>query len=300
MSLQYVTIDAFTATRYAGNPVAIIHLPDPDPTAITQRQKQAIAKEFNLSEIVFLHLAKPTPTSVQFASEVIIDIFTSYAEVPFAGHPTVGTAFYILHILKLGVSALITKAGKIPISINEAGTGVSAEIPHNFHQHSKTYDDHVLKPKAVVSIVKGMSFIFVQLDDLEALATAHVHGNLNVDTYNPEILDDGWKVGLVGTMYLVAQGEEEDGRKKYRTRMFASREDPGTGSASSGLASWLALQEDKGKGEGPFKYAFTQGVEMGKKNEIFLEVERTKTGDAIKKVVLSGQGVKVMEGRLEL
>lgn len=107
-------------------------------------------------------------------------------------------------------------------------------------------------------------------------------------------------MGLVGTMYFVAQGEEEDGRKKYRTRMFGSREDPGTGSGSSGLASWLALQEEKNMGKGPFTYAFTQGVEMGKQNEIFLEVHRTETGDAIEKVFLIGQAVKVMEGKLEL
>jgi len=91
----------------------------------------------------------------------LVDIFTPHAEVPFAGHPTVGAAFYVLHVMNLGSSSFITKAGKIPIFINRERAIVSAEIPHNFHQHSKTYDDHILKPKAVVSIVKGMSFILV-------------------------------------------------------------------------------------------------------------------------------------------
>ena len=82
--------------------------------------------------------------------------------------------------------------------------------------------------------------------------------------------------------------------------MFGSREDPGTGSASSALGCWLALQEEKGAGKGPFRYAFTQGVEMGKTNDISVEVTRDEAGTGIKKVVLSGPAVEVMEGTLEV
>ena len=143
-----------------------------------------------------------------------------------------------------------------------------------------------------------MSFIFALLPDLHALGKARE--NLHADTYDPSPLDEGWKNGLIGTMYLVAQGEDEFGRKKYRTRMFASREDPGTGSASSALGCYLALQEGKEKGKGPFNFAFTQGVEMGKKNEISVEVTRDEKGTGIEKVVLSGAAVTVMEGTLEV
>lgn len=147
-----------------------------------------------------------------------------------------------------------------------------------------------------------MSFIFVQLPDLEILAKANK--NLNVveygSTYNPIALDEGWQNGLVGTMYLVAQGTDEYGRKKYATRMFGSREDPGTGSASSGLGCYLALKEPKEAGNGPFKYSFTQGVEMGRRNNIAVEVTRGEGGVGIEKVVLSGAAVKVMEGSLEV
>lgn len=147
-----------------------------------------------------------------------------------------------------------------------------------------------------------MSFIFVPLPDLPTLAKATV--NLHVEkygsTYDPSPLDDGWQVGLVGTMYLVAQGLDEFGRKKYRTRMFGSREDPGTGSASSALGCYLALQEPKEAGEGPFRYAFIQGVEMGRKNNIAVEVTRGEDGQGIEKVLLSGAAVKVMEGTLEV
>ena len=293
MKLSYTTLDVFTSFRYAGNPVAIVQVPS--GTSLSQAQKQAIAAEFNLSEIVFLHLPAEGVTS----SERKIDIFTHQAEVPFAGHPTIGTSHYLLHTTSQDVNTVLTKAGKIAIEKYEQTGEVKAEIPFDFHVHEKTFESALNGIKnPVASIVNGMSFIYVVLPDLETLSKAkeNLHGN----TYDPSVLDEGWKNGLVGTMYLVAQGTDEFGRKRYRTRMFGSREDPGTGSASSGLGCWLAGQEDKSLGKGPFKYAFTQGVEIGRKNDIGVEVTRGESGEGIQKVVLSGSATPVMEGTLEV
>ncbi|KAH9222363.1 hypothetical protein DL95DRAFT_518717 [Leptodontidium sp. 2 PMI_412] len=293
MRLSYTTLDVFTSTRYAGNPVAVVRVPS--GTSLTQTQKQAIAAEFNLSEIVFLHLPAEGTTS----TERKIDIFTHQAEVPFAGHPTIGTSHYLLETTSQDVKTVITKAGKIAIEKDPQTGEVKAEIPFDFHIHGKTFESPLNGTQnPVASIVNGMSFIYVVLPDLEALAKAKE--NLNENTYDPSALDEGWRNGLVGTMYLVPQGTDEFGRKKYRTRMFGSREDSGTGSASSGLACWLAGQEDKSLGKGPFKYAFTQGVEMGRKNEIGVEVTRGENGEGIQEVVLSGTATTVMEGTLEV
>lgn len=198
---------------------------------------------------------------------------------------------------------MITKAGRIPISKDVETGEVRAVIPQNFHVHEVKYvSDLTSVPAETTSIVKGMSFIFVELKDLETLAKARE--NLNVkyhgSTYTATPLDEGWQVGLIGTMYFVSQGVDEFGRKKYRTRMFGSREDPGTGSASSALGCYLALKEEKEAGKGPFKFAFTQGVEMGRKNEISVEVSRGEGGVGIERVVLSGKAVEVMEGTLEV
>jgi PhzF family phenazine biosynthesis protein len=143
-----------------------------------------------------------------------------------------------------------------------------------------------------------MSFIFVPLPDLPTLSRASK--NLAVNTYDPTPLDAGWQNGLIATMYLVPQGVDEFRRKKYRTRMFGTREDPGTGSASSALGCWLALKEPKDAGKGPFQFVFEQGVEMGRRNEISVEVTRGEGGEGIAKVLLSGKAVKVMEGTLEV
>lgn len=293
MKLKFETLDVFTTARYQGNPLAIISVPfDLSPT-LTQTQKQTIATEFNLSEIVFLHLPEPgtSPKSRK------IDIFTSLAEVPFAGHPTIGTSTYLLKILNEDVNEVITKAGPIPIAVDEGTGNVNAEVPFDFHVHERTVGCNLNEgaKNPVASIVNGMAFIYVELPSLEALSSAKKLGNLNIETYDPSSLDEGWKNGLVGTMYFVAQGEDEFGRKKYRTRMFGSREDPGTGSASSGLGCLLSGRKG---GAGTFRYAFEQGVEMGRRNEIEVGVQRG--GKGIEKVLLSGTAAKVMEGVLEV
>ncbi|PMD42783.1 Diaminopimelate epimerase-like protein [Hyaloscypha variabilis F] len=295
MQLEFTTLDVFTDTRYTGNPVAIIRVPADLSPPLTQSQKQSIASEFNLSEIVFLHLpADSTSTSRN------IDIFTHQAEVPFAGHPTVGTSHYLLKTLNEKVDTLITKAGPIAISVDASTGNVKAVIPQDFHVHAKTFPCILNgKENPTTSIVKGMSFIFVQLETLEQLAAAGTVNNLNGETYDPSVLDEGWRVGLVGTMYFVPQGKDQIGRKRYRTRMFGSREDPGTGSASSALGCYLAGLEEGG-GKGPFGFVFEQGVEMGRRNQIEVEVTRVEGGVGVEKVVLSGAAITVMEGSLQI
>jgi PhzF family phenazine biosynthesis protein len=128
MQLSFTTLDVFTATRYNGNPLAIIRVPASEKTNLTQEQKLKIAAEFNLSEIVFLHI--PAPAS-DF-KEVDIDIFTSLAEVPFAGHPTIGTSHYLLNELGEETEAIVTKAGRIPIEkdrLNREVKAVSSDEP---------------------------------------------------------------------------------------------------------------------------------------------------------------------------
>ncbi|KAJ8064010.1 hypothetical protein OCU04_007853 [Sclerotinia nivalis] len=319
MHIPFTTLDVFTPTRYLGNPLAIIR--PPTPTSLSQTQKLQIAKEFNLSEVVFLHL--PQEESLDSNSnpkELKIDIFTADAEIPFAGHPTIGTAFFVRNYLGLkSVEALITKAGRIPISFpndgnrngSDNGKIATAQIPHDIHVHAKTYSfkDFTTGEETqcpIVSIVNGMSFILVHLPSLEHLERAPEIGNLNPDSYHVQNLDEGWRNGLCSTMYFVGLGNEK-GRCMYRTRMFATAEDPGTGSASCALACWLSVREE-GDGKGNVdgdggmekKFGFVQGVEMGRRNDIFVNVRMTRDGVTVEEVVLSGEAVKVMEGILEV
>ena len=119
-------------------------------------------------------------------------------------------------------------------------------------------------------------------------------------TYDPSVLDEGWQEGLVGTFYYVRLGIDAEEGRMLRTRMFGSKEDPATGSVPSALASWLSLQEERGRVRERFGYVLTQGVEMGRRSEIGVEVWKNKEGEAVERVVLSGEAVPVMEGWVDI
>lgn len=293
MELAFTTLDVFTKTRYEGNPVAVVQVPAASKTHLTQAQKQAIATEFSLSEIVFMHLPPPGSTY----DEIIIDIFTSKSEVPFAGHPTIGAAAFILNVQRQKTSTIVTKAGRIPIRLDEDCGEVQAVVPQSFHIHAVKYTSELTtQPAETTSIVNGMSFIFVPLPDLDTLEKAD--RNLHDENYEPLSLDEGWRSGLLGTMYYVAQGVDRSGRRRFRARMFSFREDPGTGSACSALGCYLVSKLPAAEGKGPFQFVIEQGVEMGRRNEIFVEVTRGEGGEGIEKVILSGRAVKIMQGTL--
>ena len=297
--LSFLTLDVFTSIRYTGNPLAIVKVPR--STTLSQTQKQRIAREFNLSETVFLH--EQTQRDQQDGS-VRIDIFTSHAEVPFAGHPTVGTANYLLRVLKdtplNDVKALQAKAGRIGISVLPAVNGVQISVVHNVHFHDSLSKDTSFGENPVISIVKGMTFILPKLPDLNSLGLQTTSVLDASNTYTAyEKLDEGWQEGLIGTYFYVDKGTSADGVRNLRTRMFASREDAATGSAASALSSYLSLQEGKA---GRYKYAIVQGVEMGQRSEIFVEVGVKDGGNRleIEDVLLSGSAVPVMQGTLEV
>ena len=292
MKLDFVTVDVFTTTPYLGNPLAIVTVPAALKDTLRQGQKQLVAREFNLSETVFAH--QQTREELD-KGEVRIEIFTKTAEIPFAGHPTIGTSTYLKQISPLdNFEALLTKAGRIAVRKTE--NGVSLDVSHSIHIHSS---DFLQTPHPVVSIVKGMTFILVKLSHLEDLAAKN--GPVYTDVYNNSVLDEGWQQGGAYTYYYVDLNElaGESGRSKsvrsLRTRLLLDFEDPATGSAASALCSYLSMTE---KSEGVIAYEITQGVEMGRKSDIKVEVE-LRNGE-VERVTLSGTAVKIMEGSLEV
>ncbi|KAK5312143.1 hypothetical protein LTR93_011449 [Exophiala xenobiotica] len=280
-TLSFVTLDVFTTTRHTGNPLAIVNVPASLNT-LSQSEKQRTAHEFNLSETVFLHEQTDFDT---VSSSVRIDISTAYAEVFFAGHPTVGTANYLLRILDLQ---------------NDLN-GTRIAVAHDVHIHAdhpfadQPFFDRYQYP--VVSIVKGMTFILAQLPDLDALArqTKNLLGPENTYT-SQDALDQGWRTGIMATY-----------TRELRARVFGSREDPATGSAASALAVCLALQTGRAE---RYRYRLTQGVEMGQNSQIAVEIS-TKLATAttedgtndmveVDEVLLSRSAVLTMRGTLEI
>ncbi|KAG5646367.1 hypothetical protein DXG03_003690 [Asterophora parasitica] len=292
LKLRFVHLDVFTTTRFLGNQLAIVHLPE--NVELSQSQKFQIANEFNLSETVFLH---ESPGS---DSPTTIDIFTTSQELPFAGHPTVGTGWYLLS-QNPGESTITlkTKAGTIPVVRN--GERVTVEVPINFkiHEPFAQPDLKALQPRlkegdyvngrdgaeALVSIVKGMTFVLLQLVDEAALAALQPYPT----PFYADKLGD-WS----GSAAVYAFVEREDG--VVRTRMFdGPHEDSATGSAASTLAGWLA----KKKGQGKWKIEIVQGVEIGRKSDILVEVEVGSDGEIVR-IDLGGAAVEVIEGWLRV
>ncbi|KAJ5142964.1 uncharacterized protein N7515_001751 [Penicillium bovifimosum] len=208
--LNFVTLDVFTSTPYSGNPLAVVFLED---TALTQSQKQTIAREFNFSETIFVH-------PVNDKTKRTIDIFTTKHEIPFAGHPTIGAATWFLHHStnpadSSNVTTLTTKSGDIPIRANSSDKTVAAKIAHNTRIHAARFSlsellrlHPSLAPFVredatfpVFSVVNGMSQVFVELPSLEALGAVALAsgGELVSDQY----LDEGWRNGLICLYFFV-------------------------------------------------------------------------------------------------
>lgn len=289
-SLRYITLDVFTSSRYAGNPLALVLVPPGQdvPTELMQR----VAREFNYSETVFLYENNDQ-------AEWRMRIFTVDAELPFAGHPTIGTASYVLS-LQSNDTKLRCNAGLIDIGYVAGAQSIWAEIPHDFHRHEvvAVQTQQVLdvqpglradsiKTIDIVSPVKGMTFMVAELTDLEALASVAISGK------RPSLqLDDGWDQGFVAIAFYVKIAEDT-----YHTRMIEKIfEDPATGSMSCGLATLLAMRSKSQTAE----LKFIQGVDMGRRSEIGVSVVLCDDLQTLKQLKLKGTAVKVMEGKVFL
>ncbi|KAM0480948.1 hypothetical protein ACHAPX_003839 [Trichoderma viride] len=308
MELPYVTLDVFTRTRFAGNPLAVVTIPASGPPP-TQAQKQSIAREFNFSETIFIHdVADPATNTSR-----TIDIFLTTAEIPFAGHPTIGGA---ITLLSQGVTQIVTKAGPIPVTPTGPDS-VSIGVPHNVHLHAASLASypglepavHLQRNEAirqlelaapVFSLVKGMTFVPIKLSSLELLAAVNVS---SMEFKAAGFLDADWQQGFVGRFYHVITGTSttDDGVPviQLRTRMMAhDLEDPATGSASCCLAAYMSIHGRDKQTTQKRRYEFTQGVEMGR--ESFIVVDVGLKDGALDTVTLAGSAVQVMRGHVTI
>ncbi|MCJ1407267.1 hypothetical protein MMC19_001338 [Ptychographa xylographoides] len=318
--LSFVTVDVFTSVRFGGNPLAIVDVPK--RISLSQEQKQIVAREFNFSETVFLH-----ETDGLYEGRKL-DIFTTTAELPFAGHPTIGTLCYIGSQSEASSSAkvqhaqdhtqdlqLLTKAGTIVARYHHPGRTADAEIPHNFQVH-----DEFMTPASILemqprladmaksrsitsplaSIVKGMTFILIELpNDSEHLGSLSINQPpLPPDSYS---LNKGWEQSFVAPYYyVITNPESKSGVVNIRARMIESSigEDPATGSAACTLACRLAqLNRNRGL---THDFAIEQGVEMGRPSQIRVRVTLRDDGRQIERVVLSGSAVLVTQGTINI
>lgn len=306
--MDYVTLDVFTDTPLAGNQLAIVLVPRDHALRDDKQRMQAIAREFNYSETVFLHEVdepRPSPGHGEFR----INIFTLAQELPFAGHPTIGTAWYLAQRLpELQSVTLLALAGPIAISYDRGSDGsvrATAAIPYNVHQHATPMAaEDVLKAQPrlrgklksptqpVVSVVKGMTFALIEVNSLERLSQV---GPTSVDT--EVTLDAAWSPSFCGTYFFFAE-TWAPGKVKVHTRMIEGPlEDPATGSAASTLAAYLSLWSGRGDASAGAvaEYEVIQGADMGRPSRMLVKTTIGTSGQ-LSKIELSGTAVKVMQG----
>jgi trans-2,3-dihydro-3-hydroxyanthranilate isomerase len=297
MGYRYYICDVFTDTRFGGNQLAVL----PEAQGLSDRQMQQVAREFNFSETAFVLPAEQGHTCR-------VRIFTPAVEIPFAGHPNIGTAFVLAATGGFGpVDASLTvtfeeKAGLVPITIHRRqgtvwcqlsaperlslGQTVPAEVVAA--AVSLAADDVVVTTHQPQVASVGLPFLMTELRDRSALERARING---------QGFDALAARGVVPDVHLYVRSSDEF---DIRARMFAPfdgvPEDPATGSANCALAGLLSHYD--GARDGPASWRIAQGVEMGRPS--VLEASAERRDGAVVATRVGGASVLVSEGVIEV
>ncbi len=298
---EFVQLDVFTKTPLAGNPLAIF----PDARGLTDGEMQSLAREMNLSETTFI---LPREPEVEAAEGKRVRIFTVEEELPFAGHPTLGTALYLQSIApsKLEQVVLDLNVGKIPVRFmsepENQSDRVGGEVFGEMAQRDPEFGT-ILARERLAAVLKdqreaiaseppcqvvstGLPFAIVPIRDREALA------QLKPDlSRSAELLQ-----GSGAQFFYFISPPTGEGEREARARMFFyGGEDPATGSAAGCAASWMVRH---GWAESDEQILIRQGVEARRPSEIFVRAKGE--GEKVTDVRVGGYAVEVLRGRVTL
>jgi trans-2,3-dihydro-3-hydroxyanthranilate isomerase len=296
MNRRYVTADVFTDEKFKGNPVAVVL----DAEGLSTNQMQAIAAEFGYSETTFVLPARDP------ANTAWVRIFTPSREIPFAGHPNIGTAFVLAARAASGQAPLPDQlvfeeaAGLVPVTqLKENGKLVGAELiaPAPLVRLSQVPQDRVAEclsldsadilvdahPPQVASV--GLPFVIVELASRDALRRC---------TPNPVAYKGLLPIDGAVSIYAYTRDAGRDAIDAdcdLQARMFTPRmtEDPATGSATGAMAALVAQV----RGVSELALRVGQGVDMGRPSILIASVD---ADNGKTRVRIGGKCVSVMEG----
>ncbi len=297
---RFHTLDVFTDQALAGNPLAVVH----DCEGLDENAMQAIAAEFNLSETVFVM----PPDNPDHAAR--IRIFTPVHELPFAGHPTVGTAILLSKLRSMDDGAelvLEENVGPVVCRISDANANRTARfgLPRVSQPVDWTFDSGLVAESIglkesdlgfdnhTLSLWNGgVPYTMVPVRSIECVR------QVSLDTAKlaqvEPVVD-----GLAANLYVYCRGGE-GADAAFHARMFAPLwgipEDPATGSAVASFSGQIAACEMAGDETATF--LIEQGYEMGRPSQIHLDI--TRTGGETADAVISGAAVLVSEGMLQI
>lgn len=297
---DFVQLDVFTRTPLTGNPLAVFT----DGRDLSDQEMQALAREMNLSETTFI---LPREPEVEAREGKRVRIFTVAEELPFAGHPTLGTALYIYRSAgQADQIVLDLNVGKIPVrftpdSENAGRERVDGQLFGQMRQRDPEFGATIPREKVAqvlgidadeipsewpIQVVScGLPFAIAPLRNSKTLA------NLKFNPVAAETLLEGTGARFFYFVYLETKTQPE-----VRSRMFFyGGEDPATGSAAGCAISWLVRY---GLVKPDDQVLIRQGVELGRPSDIFVCASRN--GDRVNNVRVGGYAVEILRGTVTL
>jgi len=305
MKLDFVTVDVFTDRQFGGNPLAVV----PDARGLTSEQMQAIATEFNLSETTFVLPPKDIANTAQ------VRIFTPRAELPFAGHPNVGTAFVLAGATASAARPAAgdkmtfeEKAGLVCIELHRdrsvltgarlaapqglsIGESIAPEIIASACSLAPADIDTRAHQPCIASC--GTQFIFAAIASRGALAAARPRFDVFARDV-PATLATGMPTGI--HLYLESASPVADIEARMFAPLYGVNEDPATGSANVALIALLAKLRPEP--DLRLERRISQGVDMGRPSLMVASAE--KRGSEIVAAHIGGSCVPVTSGVIRL
>ena len=299
--LEYLLVDVFTDTPYRGNPLAVVL--DADP--LTADRMQAIAAEMNLSETAFV--SAPEAEGADYR----LRIFTPTRELPFAGHPSIGTAHVMRETGRLSSHTLLrtvqqqVNIGVLPIDLESEAGGAcritmtqgrpqlgdpapdADEIAGALRVSRQEVEETGLVPQIVST---GLSQLFVPLGTMEVVAS------LAPDMDRLGDLERRHDFTGCAVFSLETEFPGAFAHLRFFTPSSGIREDPATGSAAGGLGAYLLMQGVLDTSVNPAEFAIEQGIEMGRPSRLYVEVSHDAAMPT--QVRVGGTAVTVARGRL--
>ena len=297
---HFVQIDVFSSQRLQGNPLAVFT----DARGLTDAEMQAIARETNLQETTFI---LPRDPVVERTQGVKVRIFVRTQEIPFAGHPTLGTATVIRTralATKPGSAAarrvvLDLKVGRIPVAFrNDAAGHLYGEMHQNDPVFGKIHDretvarlvgiraSDISDEAPVQTVSTGLPFAIVPLKDLQTLKNLHPRQEDIATYFAREPL----------TWFYYVTRDTHDPTVGIRARgIYPDGEDPATGSAAGCTAAWMVRYGVASSGQ---QVHLEQGVEIERPSHIFIRAERA--GENVHNVRVGGNAIEIAEGEYSL
>jgi trans-2,3-dihydro-3-hydroxyanthranilate isomerase len=299
---EFVQLDVFTQTPLSGNPLAIF----PDAGELTDAEMQALAREMNLSETTFIF---PRDAATEPREGKKVRIFTVEAELPFAGHPTLGTALYLYasESKKPAEITLDLKAGKIPVrftanSENAGGDRVDGQVFGEMRQRDPEFGsplsrddvahvigiavDEISSEWPIQPVSTGLTFTIVPFRNRQTLSDLK---------FSYMQAAEFLKESGANFFYFLCP-ERREGKLEARARMFFyGGEDPATGSAAGCAASWMVQH---GVAKSDEQVVIRQGIECRRPSE--MHVRATREAGRVSNVRVGGYAAEILRGTVML